>query len=254
MRVFKTTYKTRKGKTREAAKWYVEIKDQLDTVRRLPAFTSKAASEEMGRNLEKLVGYHKGTGGQVDPSLSRWLTTLPVKTREKLVEIGLLAPDRASVAKSLIEHLADFEVALQAKGGTIDHVAQTVERVRRILQGCGFRYFPEISSSRVLSFLAGLREGSAKRKGISAQTYNYYASALKQFCRWLVRERRAPKALSPISVRSIHGPTEDTIAARSLPRSCAASDGDLDRARAVRDDGSRADYALPGCRRDRSPR
>jgi hypothetical protein len=51
MRVFKTTYKDRKGCTKETAAWYVEIRDQLDTVRRLPAFQSKAASEEMGRNL-----------------------------------------------------------------------------------------------------------------------------------------------------------------------------------------------------------
>ena len=63
-RVFKTTYKDRKGKTREAAKWYVEFRDHLDYVRRLPAFVSKAASEEMGRNLVRLVDYHKATGGQ----------------------------------------------------------------------------------------------------------------------------------------------------------------------------------------------
>ena len=89
-RVFKTTYKDRKGRTKEAAKWYVEFRDQLDTVRRLPAFTSKAASEEMGRNLVKLVAYHKGSGGQTDPALTRWLTGLPQRTRDKLVRIGLL--------------------------------------------------------------------------------------------------------------------------------------------------------------------
>ena len=32
-RVFKTSYKDRKGKTKEAAKWYVEFRDHLDTVR-----------------------------------------------------------------------------------------------------------------------------------------------------------------------------------------------------------------------------
>jgi hypothetical protein len=53
-RLFKATYKDRRGKTREAAKWYVEFKDHLDTVRRLPAFTSRAASEEFGRHLVKL--------------------------------------------------------------------------------------------------------------------------------------------------------------------------------------------------------
>jgi hypothetical protein len=75
MRVFKTSYTDRKGKARTVAKWYVEFKDHLDTVRRLPAFTSKAASEEMGRNLEKLVAYHKATGGQTD---LRWRAGWPV--------------------------------------------------------------------------------------------------------------------------------------------------------------------------------
>ena len=45
MRVFKTTYKDRKGKTCEAAKWYVEFRDHLEHPRKIPAFVSKAASE-----------------------------------------------------------------------------------------------------------------------------------------------------------------------------------------------------------------
>src|SRR5262245_66289608 len=115
-RVFKTTYKDTKGRTREAAKWYVEFRDHLETVRRLPAFTSKPASEELGRNLVKLVGYFKGSGGQIDPALTTWLTTLPERTRERLVEIGLLPADRAATAKPLAKHLADFSMALAAKG------------------------------------------------------------------------------------------------------------------------------------------
>src|ERR1700693_5132429 len=101
MRVFRTTYKDKQGKSREASKWYVEFRDHNETVRRLPAFTSKAASEEMGRNLVKLVEYHKGTGGQTDPALSRWLNDLPQRTREKLVSIGLLSAERAALSKPL---------------------------------------------------------------------------------------------------------------------------------------------------------
>jgi len=63
MRVFKTTYKDRKGSTKKAARWYVEFRDHLETIRRLPAFESKAASEELGRNLDKLVAFHKSSGG-----------------------------------------------------------------------------------------------------------------------------------------------------------------------------------------------
>ena len=54
-RLFKTTYKDRRGKKRQADKWYVEFRDHLDTVRRLPAFPSKAASEEMGGYMDRLL-------------------------------------------------------------------------------------------------------------------------------------------------------------------------------------------------------
>jgi len=67
MRIYRSVYKDRQGKQRQTAKWYVEFRDHNETARRLPAFTSKVASEEMGRNLVKVVGYYKATGGQTDP-------------------------------------------------------------------------------------------------------------------------------------------------------------------------------------------
>src|SRR5437899_10696684 len=152
MRVFKTTYKDKKGRTREAAKWYVEFRDPLECVRRLPAFESKAASEELGRNLEKLVGYHKSSGGQIDPSLSRWLMGLPRKMRERLVAIGLLDPERVAVSKALADHLTDWTEALKARGCSARHVDLVVSRARKVIDGCGFRYYGDISGSKVLTF------------------------------------------------------------------------------------------------------
>ncbi len=52
MRVFRTTYRDASGNKRKAAKWYVEFRDHAETIHRLPAFASKPASEELGRNLE----------------------------------------------------------------------------------------------------------------------------------------------------------------------------------------------------------
>src|SRR5262245_13403376 len=132
MRVFKTTYKDRKGRTKEASSWYVEFRDHLETVRRLPAFPSKAASEEMGRNLERLVAYHKASGGQTDPALTRFLAGLASRTREKLVAIGLLAAERVAAGKPLADHLADFERHLRLtpnKRGTLN----TDEHVKLVM-------------------------------------------------------------------------------------------------------------------------
>ncbi len=197
MRVFKTSYTDRKGKARAASKWYVEFKDHLETVRRLSAFTNKAASEELGRNLKKLVEYHKATGGQVDPSLSRWLAGLPQRTRERLVAIDLLDGQRVAVSKPLADHLDDWAEAMLAKGNTRNHVELVTARARRIIDGCGFRYYSDISASMVLSFLADLRADTPKKRGISAQTSNFYLTAIKQFCKWMSKDRRATE--SPVA-------------------------------------------------------
>ena len=108
MRVFKTTYRERQGVTQESSKWYVEFRDHAETIRRLPAFTSKQASEAFGQNLEKLISYHRATGGLTDPVLQQWLSQIPQSARERLVEIGLLDGERAAVSKPLSKHLDDF--------------------------------------------------------------------------------------------------------------------------------------------------
>jgi hypothetical protein len=40
MRVFTTTY-TQNGQRKTAKKWYIELRDHLETIRRFPAFTDK---------------------------------------------------------------------------------------------------------------------------------------------------------------------------------------------------------------------
>jgi integrase len=206
MRVFKTTYKDRKGRTKEATNWYVEFRDHLETVRRLPAFMSKAASEELGRNLDKLVAYHKASGGQTDPALTKFLAGLETRIVQKLVAIGLLAPDRIATAKPLTKHLADFSAALEAKGNSPLHVEVITKRARSVVEGCGFRYYSDLSASKVLEYLHQLRQDTPEGRGISAQTFNFYLQAIKQFCRWMVKDRRAielPLAhLEPLNVQT----------------------------------------------------
>ena len=141
-RLFKATYSGRDGKPKKSAKWYVEFRDHFQTVRRLAGFTSKPATDELGRNLVKLVEYHKGSGGQIDPSLSRWLAGLPAGTRTKLVEIGLLNGERAAASKTLAEHVADWKAALAAKDNTTDHVSMVTGRAGRVFTGCGLSSSP----------------------------------------------------------------------------------------------------------------
>jgi len=131
-----------------------------------------------------------------------------------LQRIGLLNGCRAAALEPLLSHLdgmtdaegrvtfVGFRQALAAKAATPAHVDQTVARVRRVIEGCAFTFWTHISASKVASFLAGLRadvtdaEGNVKR-GLSAQTSNYYLRAIRQFCRWMQRDSRASE--SPVA-------------------------------------------------------
>lgn len=198
MRVFKTSYRNRQGTLKTASKWYVEFKDPNEILRRLPAFTSKPASEEFGRNLERLVGYHRATGGQVDPTLESWLSTIPASARNRLVEIGVLKSERIAVGKPLESHINGFADALKAKSCSARHVDLVVGRLQNLVTACGFRHYSEISASKVMSRLSSMRGPDEKdKKGISAQTFNFYLQAIKQFCRWMVKDRRATQ--SPVA-------------------------------------------------------
>ena len=108
--------------------------------------------------------------------------------------------------RPIAEHLADFERSLVAKNATASHVAMTVTRARRVIEGCGFPTWGEFSASAVMDFLRGLREDKVDRDpvtnaevrrkaGISAQTSNFYLQAVKQFGRWMVKDRRATESV-----------------------------------------------------------
>jgi len=205
-RLFHTSFRDRDGARQQAAAWYVEIRDQCERVRRLPAFTSRKASDELGRNLVALVSYYKATGGQTDPALAAWLTALPARTQRKLAEIGLLPRERIAASRALTAHLDDWRAALLAKGNTLGHADLMTGRARKVLDGCGFAHYAAIEPGRVLSYLDGLRQDTKEKRGISAQTFNFYLSACKGFCRWLVRNRRATEnplvSLTPLNVRT----------------------------------------------------
>jgi integrase len=163
--------------------------------------------------------------------------------------VGIGDPYEKHHARPLAGHLDDFEAALLAKGDTAKQAALVAGRARRVLGACGFAFIPDLSASRVLGHLAGLRQagrplppldparesftkaqlaaalgckpaaaaafvhrhrlpaagnGKARRfpratalalrerlaRGRSVKTTNFYLQAVKQFARWLVKDRR----------------------------------------------------------------
>ncbi len=202
MRVFRTSYRTRAGTVKEASRWYIELRDHLRTVRRFPAFTDKGQSQKLGEKIEKLVTCRENREAP-DRELSRWLEQIPGRLRDQLARIGLIDPTRAAAGKPLLDHVADFERNLVDRGDTVKQAGQTASRVRKILVGCRFRTWGDISPSRIQRYLAERRDA-----GLGKTTSNAYLKAAQHFCRWMVQDGRA--AASPLEgLRSIEVTNED---------------------------------------------
>jgi hypothetical protein len=194
MRTYKATYKNTLGQTKQSSKWYVEFKDHLDKTRRMPALTDRKQSEALGRQIEKLVAT-KVSGEQPGPQLSRWLECLSSKMLGYFIKVGLVS--KSMSGKLLVEHVADFEQSLIDKGNTRKHAMETCNKLRRFLKDCELVKYSDIQESRVQRYVASLR---GKPYNLSKATSNHSLTAIKHFCSWMVRDRRA--ASSPVAFLS----------------------------------------------------
>ena len=130
----------------------------------MKAFKDKAASQQLAAKLER---------------------------EAELARAGVVDRYKEHRKRPLVEHLADFEQSLLAKGATVRHAEQTTSRVRRLMNACGFKTWTDISASKLQTVLAEWRHGD---KNLSAQTFNFYLKHAKQFCRWMVQDRRASES------------------------------------------------------------
>ncbi len=162
--IFKQRY-TAKGKDgkrirKQSKCWYVDYKTSEGTRKRVKGFKDKAATTQLAAQLEK---------------------------EAEQAQIGIVDKYKDHRSKPLLEHLEDFKQSLLDKGNTKDHARLTSNRIKAILDGCKFIFFADVSASKTLKYLAERR-----RQGLSIKSSNDYLQAIKQFCRWLVADRRMP--------------------------------------------------------------
>ena len=146
--------------------------------------------------------------------LSKWATEANMR-RDGVVDARAEALTEHG-RRPLADHLADFKAALLAGGTTAKHAELVFQRASKALNGADCSRWAETSGSRVADYLRALRsdreikneagELIRTKAGISAQTFNFYLGAVKQFGRWMVKDRRAadnPFAyLSPLNVKT----------------------------------------------------
>ena len=162
--IFKQQYTTKDPKTgkrvkKKSAYWYIDYKATGGTRKRVKGFKDKAATTQLAAKLEK---------------------------EAELADSGLGDNYKEHRKKPLSQHLSDFRASLTNKGTTEKQAQQVYNRAAAILKGCGFVYMADIQASRIQRFLAERRKG-----GLGIRSSNFYLQAIKQFCRWLVADRRA---------------------------------------------------------------
>jgi integrase/recombinase XerD len=155
----------RKVKT-QSKKWWGQYKDADGRLCRHPLSTDKMAAQAMLTEILKQV--------------------------ERL-KAGLIDPTEGERKRPIQEHLAEFRRYKENRNISDKQTTEVLRQLERIVRDCKWRSIGDITARSILDFLGALRKPADKtKKSLSAQTYNHYLRAVKQFTRWLVRDRRLP--------------------------------------------------------------
>ncbi len=197
MRIYKQAYTGKAGKKKKCQHWYIGFTDNHGTRRSLPAFRNKRATEKAAEKIEELLS----SGGVLSPDLQRWMENMPDKMRNRLIKFGLIDSQRvnSNIGKLLTDHVSDFHDSLTAKGNGKTYAHQVKAAILTTFSGCSFTHSSDIDANRLYTFLEDQREIN----GTGERTFNSTLKSTKQFCRWMIKERRAtaPSPLEHLSCK-----------------------------------------------------
>ncbi len=142
--------------------WYFRFSDADGVKHERKGCTDRRMTEEMARAAESEAA--KVRAGLSDPRAEAY---------------------RRHEARSLAEHLDDFESCLLAKGDTPKHAALFSERARRVAKLAKGARLSDLAPSRIQAALSALRE-----QGRSLATCNHHRAAIRAFSRWAWKDGR----------------------------------------------------------------
>jgi integrase len=152
--IFRPTYQTRSGETKQSRKWYARIGGK-----RVPlGTTDKRIAQTKANDIERAtqLGYD---------------------------------PQRHAKARNqpILGHLIAYEDSLRAKGRAPTHVGIVGGRLRKLVTGVGIKTLADISTTAIENWLAGRQKTTPDgKRGMSNQTRKHYAVTLNAWGRWLV--------------------------------------------------------------------
>jgi integrase len=133
------------------------------------------------------AGKRRTTQGFTDKGLSEQLAA-KLEAEARLRRTGLIDPEQERLAEckqsSLEELMKAFRESLSEQ--TAQYILHTTSRLRKIVEGCGFKTLAEIEAEAVVKFMRSLR----KTEKIGPRTYNHYLQAADAFCNWCVATKR----------------------------------------------------------------
>ena len=236
MRVFKRQRK-QNGQTCASKCWYAEVKDHRGIIRRLPGFTDRKQTEEFGRRLIRLIGIRilndtpppelavwiehlpAGTRDRLakfdildnrTTSGSKPLAEHLADWHRSILNAGRTS-NHAYLQRARVWHILDdcrFMFYSDIDAARVqDYLADCRSGVKQDMS-----VWTSSSHGAARAAKQSLRkkkkkkkkkkeeeeeEMMKKKKKMSARTSNGHLQAIKQFCRWMVKERRASS--SPVA-------------------------------------------------------
>jgi len=194
MRLFRPTYKS-KGKTKQVAKWWIEFRDLNSIVRKWGLGTSsRDVADIVARQIDCLNEWAKK---HIEPpdELAKWVRRQGPKLREKIEKAGLLPASQLSQSKPLTEHLADYRNFLLTNS-TDEYAYQVEDRVRKIINGCGFKFWDDVDAVKINEYIVGRCE-----KDLTRHTASKYVTMFRQFANWMHKQGRISSVLAIQSIK-----------------------------------------------------
>lgn len=153
-----TDPKTGQKVKQKSVKWWGRYRDVHGGEKRVPLARDKAAAQAMLNELVRKV---------------------------ELTQAGRIDPYDEQAKVPLNKHVAAFQQHLVGKANSAKHIHGVMAKIRKVVDECQWKFLQDVSGSRLHQLLSDYRQG-----GLAAQTSNHYLRAMKQFTRWLVRDRR----------------------------------------------------------------
>ncbi len=175
----------RDGTRARAKTWSSRFLDPRGRKREVFLFESKTASLAFERRMLELVESAKG-GESLGRDMLRWIGSLAPKYRKRFVLWGMIDERRIAAAAPIERLIAAWEESIRARGVSKAHLKATVERARRILDAVGVERWLDVDVLRVQAELTSRTQGE---KGWGVARHNHHVGSLRQFGKWLAREK-----------------------------------------------------------------